>query len=72
MRRAQDFAKMMGDGPRPRGVGDNNRGRMEPQQVVNKVFQRYRGAQQNPPGYGEGCTVPFNIDEEGMPNGSHY
>lgn len=69
MRRGESFRPMHGSGPFPRGFGDRNRG-VERPQTVNKVFQQYRGAQQNPPGYGEGSTVPFNIDE--APYGNHY
>jgi len=48
--------------PSPRGVGDNNRdgkGRQE----VDKVFQEYKGSQQNPR-MDERETVPFNIDNK--------
>lgn len=61
IRRAEQYAKMVGDGPVPRGTGDNNRSPHERPQMVNKVFQKYHGSQQNPPQYGEGDTVPFNI-----------
>jgi len=70
-RRGEDFRPMCDHYMQPRGAGDRNRGDEAPQHV-NKVFQQYWGAQQNPPGYGMGQTVPFNIDEAGLPYGYHY
>lgn len=65
MKKIQPEASDMGSVTRPRMMPhDNNRDPFSPPQNVNKVYQQYRGAQQNPPGYGEGMTVPFNIGGE--------
>lgn len=77
MRRAEDYAKRMGDGPRPRGIGDHNRGREVPQHV-NKAFQQIGEITNNPTTNVTGVinnavrSVPFNIDESGEPYGHHY
>lgn len=77
MRRAERYAKSMGDGPRPRGIGDNNRGSESPQ-VDNKVFQSAEEICNNPGTkitgviHDSGRGVPFNIDESGERYGSHY
>lgn len=41
--------------------GDNNRKPFASPQMVNKVFQQYKGAQQNPPSYADGYNYDFSM-----------
>lgn len=78
MRRAEDYAKMVSnESPRPRGIGDNNRGDREVPQHVLKSFQTLHEVNHVPVTNVTGVdksmpSVPFNINESGKFGGGHY
>ncbi len=68
MRIGEDYAKMMSDGPKPRGVGDNNRPKDVTPQMKNKVFQNLDEIYNNPVKSNHGAIYDSGTNVNGIPN----
>lgn len=62
-----DFKFEHNSHPRPRDLGDNNRGVHRPEQTFENTRPIPEGGLNR-----QEKTLPFNIDESGKPGGHHY